>query len=145
VLQVAKGPLRTLFRGGDYADGDRVYVCIDFAVQELVITACESKDPVMLDAFMSNPRKDLHSLTSTGFAHEILPRLGVPITDKLSYEEFMKLRHSDDAEVKSAVNKVRNKYGKSANFRIAYGRSFDTCRELAYSFGRSQRDHELGV
>lgn len=120
VLQVAKGPLRTLFRGGEYGDGDRVYVCIDFAAQELVITACESKDPVMLDAFMSNPRKDLHSLTSTGFAHEILPRLGVPITNKLSYEDFMKLRHSDDPEIKSAVNKVRNKYGKSANFLIAY-------------------------
>jgi DNA polymerase-1 len=32
----------------------------------------------------------------------------------------MNLRHSDDPEIKSAVNKVRNKYGKSANFLIAY-------------------------
>jgi DNA polymerase-1 len=130
-LQVAKGPIRTLILPGKY-EGDeeeRVIVSIDLANQELVILGYESGDPTMLDAFMSSPRKDLHSLTSTGFAHKRLPALGVPVHSKLAYEAFMAGRKSQDKPVAEAYNKVRNKFAKACNFLIAYGGGYTKLAE----------------
>jgi DNA polymerase-1 len=76
----------------------------------------------MLDAFMSNPRKDLHSLTPTGFAHLLLPRLGVPWTSgKLDYETFVAGRKGGlGEELIKPFNLIRDKYAKACNFLIAY-------------------------
>lgn len=130
-LQVAKGPIRTLVLPGKY-EGDeeeRVVISIDLSNQELVILGYESGDKTMLDAFMSTPRKDLHSLTSTGFAHKRLPALGVKVEGRLTYEQFMEGRKSSDPSICEAYNKVRNKYAKACNFLIAYGGSFPTLAE----------------
>lgn len=46
----------------------RVYVSMDFAAQELVITACTALDEVMLNAFQQEPRLDVHGLTASSIA-----------------------------------------------------------------------------
>lgn len=125
VLQVAKRSetkIRRIYRAGDYGDGERVVVSGDLANQEVVITACESKDPVMLAAFMATPRKDLHSLTATGFAHILLPRLGVhDMPGQIDYETFVSARKGGLGEQKAKVfNLIRDKYAKACNFLIAY-------------------------
>jgi DNA polymerase-1 len=129
VLQVAKGPLRTLFRAGDYGDGDRVTVSADFASQELLLLACESKDPVMLKAFMSEPRMDLHAMTATGFAHIVMSRLGIPLTSAPDYDTFNSWLHGDDEVLAKAAKTTRNKYAKACGFGIAYGAGPSTLAE----------------
>jgi DNA polymerase-1 len=128
VLQVSKkdGQLRKVFVAGPYPDDDgpRVVVSADYSNQELVITACESRDPTMLAAFQSTPRKDIHSLTSTGYAHILLPRLGYrgPALDTRSYEGFMAARRNPEVgEGKgNLATRIRNEYSKAVNFLIAY-------------------------
>lgn len=119
MLQLKKGEIRTMFRAGE----GNAFVSLDFAGQELVLTACASNDPVMLDAFMQTPRLDVHSLTASGIAHRLLPRLGVPVNSVLTYEEFLAGLHSSDEKVKAAYKTVRNKYAKMLAFGIIYGSS----------------------
>lgn len=114
VLQVAKGPLRTLFRAGDYGDGERVVVSADFSSQELQILACESKDPVMLQAFTSTPRLDLHAMTASGFAHIVMSRLGIAISEPPDYNTFYGWLHqTENPELAKAAKTTRNKYAKA--------------------------------
>jgi DNA polymerase I-like protein with 3'-5' exonuclease and polymerase domains/5'-3' exonuclease len=131
VFQVSKkegGKIRKAYLAGDYGDGDRLVISSDFANQELVITACESRDPTMLGAFMANPRRDLHGLTSTGYAHILLPRLGIPWSaGQMSYETFaagrkgkLDIQGCTTEQVEKAFNEVRNKYSKACNFLICY-------------------------
>ena len=125
VLQVSKGDLRTAFKPGK----GRVIVSLDFANQELVVTACESKDPVMLDAFMSTPRKDIHTVTSLGYAHILIPRLGGSYFDSISYEEFYSRLHSEDEALSKPYDTLRNKYSKGVNFLISYLGGYTTLAE----------------
>jgi DNA polymerase-1 len=100
-----------------------LYVSLDYAGQELVLTACAARDPVMLDAFSQTPRKDVHSLTASGIAPVLLPRLGVPWSGPMSYEQFLEGLHSEDKTIREAYKVVRNRYGKSCNFGVVYGSS----------------------
>jgi DNA polymerase-1 len=125
VLQVSKGDLRTVFKPGK----GRVIVSLDFANQELVVTACESKDPVMLDAFMSTPRKDIHTVTSLGYAHILIPRLGGPSFESISYEEFYSRLHSENENLSKPYDTLRNKYSKGVNFLISYLGGYTTLAE----------------
>ena len=119
MLQLQKGDIRTMFPAGE----GRVYVSIDFAGQELVITACTALDEVMLNAFQQNPRLDVHGLTASGIAPVLLPRLGVPWRGLMSYEQFLEGLHSEDPTIKKAYKAVRNKYAKQLLFGIIYGSS----------------------
>lgn len=68
VLQVSKKDksMRQMFMP---PSPDYVVVAIDYNGQELRLLACESKDPVMIDAYNSpNGEKDLHSVTGSGIA-----------------------------------------------------------------------------
>lgn len=125
VLAVSKGDLRTPFKPGKR----RVIVSLDFANQELVVTACESRDPVMLDAFMSTPRKDIHTVTSLSYAHILLPRLGGPDVSSIEYDEFYSALHSDDDAVARPFKTLRNKYSKGVNFLISYLGGYTTLAE----------------
>lgn len=125
VLQVAKGEMRSAFKPGK----GRVIVSLDYTNQEIQILACESRDPVLLDAFMSTPRKDIHSVTSLGYAHMLLPRLGGPTVSSITYEEFYAGLHNEDAEVAKPFKQLRNKYSKAVGFGIAYGAGFNTLAE----------------
>ncbi|NCC41624.1 MAG: hypothetical protein EOM21_19835, partial [Gammaproteobacteria bacterium] len=118
ILQVSKGPIRTMLPAGE----GRVFVSMDVAAQELAIAAYMSKDPVMMDAFMQTPRKDLHSVTASGIAWRILPRLGIPCSGPMSYEDFLAGLHSEDKEIAKAYATVRgNKYAKPLIFGAIYG------------------------
>ena len=119
ILQVKKGDIRSMFPAGE----GRLVVSLDFAGQELVLTACASNDPTMLSAFTQTPRLDVHSLTASGIAHRLLPRLGVPVDGTLSYEEFLAGLHHTDETVRAAYKTVRNKYAKLLIFGIIYGAS----------------------
>jgi DNA polymerase-1 len=125
MLQVAKGPIRSMFPAGE----GRVFVSIDLANQELVILAAECKDPVMLDAFLSNPRRDIHSVTSLSYAHNILSRRGLSVPNKLSYELFQEGLHSSDKEIAGHYSFVRNKLSKGVNFLLAYLGGYATLAE----------------
>lgn len=109
ILQVASGPMRTMFSAGE----GRVFVSLDVSSQEILIAACTSKDPIMLDAFMQNPRLDIHSLTASGIAPVLLPRMGVPWNGPMSYEQFVSGLHSDDEKVKAAHKNIRKRYAKA--------------------------------
>lgn len=119
MLQVKKGDIRTMFP----APEGYLTVSIDFSNQEVVLTACAAQDPVMLDAFSQTPRLNIHTLTASGIAHKLLPRLGVPCSGPLSYEEFLAGQHSQDEQIKKAYSTVRNKYAKQLLFGIVYGSS----------------------
>lgn len=119
ILQVAKGDMRTMFPAGD----GRVFVSIDFASQELVLTACATGDETMLAAFTSTPRMNMHSMTAAGIAWRVLPRLGVPCDGPMTYEAFMAGLHSDDPTIAKAYSTVRNKFAKQLIFSIIYGAS----------------------
>ena len=98
-------------------------VSIDLSNQEVVLTACAAQDPVMLDAFSQTPRLNIHTLTASGIAHKLLPRLGVPCERPLTYEEFLAGQHSKDEKIKKAYSTVRNKYAKALIFSVVYGAS----------------------
>lgn len=107
---------------------DHCICSIDFNGQELRLTASESKDPVMIDAYIGAQRKDLHSLTSSGIARYVMPRLGFPqFNSVMPYEEFVKLRKSE--EFGKAANQVRDTYAKPVNFLIIYGGGAGTLAE----------------
>lgn len=132
-LQVSKkdgSKIRKCYVGGGYGDGKRVYVSADFSNQEVVITACESKDPVMLRAFMSMPRQDIHSLTASGFADTLLHRSGFDFLTKITYEQFSEmLRDDTNPALVEAAKDVRNRYAKACNFLILYGGGYTTLAE----------------
>jgi DNA polymerase-1 len=127
-LQVAKGPLRALFLGGSYVGDEepRVVVSADVAGQEAVVTAVESGDAKMLEIFSAVPRKDFHSMTSSGFAHVLLQRAGLPVPGKLTYEQFVEGLHSEDREIIENYKTIRNKYGKGVGFTLLYGGGYRT-------------------
>lgn len=128
-LQVTKkdgGKVRSIFRP---ARQDSVCVAIDFAGQELRITASESKDPVMLDAYLSVQKKDIHSVTATAIAYmyllqnnpEIVKKLGIN-AGSIIYETYVKFLKDDDEDVSSGFKAVRT-IAKTINFLIIYGGS----------------------
>lgn len=88
-----------------------------------MIGACTAKDPVLLEAFSQTPRQDVHSLTASSIAPVLLPRLGVPWSGTMTYEQFLEGLHSPDEKIKSAYKQVRNKFAKPLIFSIFYGAS----------------------
>lgn len=99
---------------------DHCYICIDIVNEEVVVMACESGDETMLGAFTSTPRKDLHSLTASGFAHILLPRYGVPVNGPLTYEEFFESYSNPSSESIGAAFDLCRKYGKTTLFTVQY-------------------------
>jgi len=128
-LQVSKKEDAKIRKAYVPASEERCYVCLDFNGQELRLTASESKDPVMIDAYIGEQRKDLHSVTAANIAQYILPRLGLPqyAGRILTYDEFMAGRK--DEETSKAFNDVRDLYSKAGNFLITYGGGYKTLAE----------------
>ena len=83
ILQVAKGPLRSIFIP---RYNDHCLVAIDFSGQELRITGAEANDPTLIEAYtgtapvqneygmMKSQHRDIHSVTGCAFAEEIFKR-----------------------------------------------------------------------
>lgn len=119
MLQLKKGEIRDMFPAGE----GRVIVSIDFASQEVVLTACATQDPEMLRVFSSEPRLDFHSMTASAIAPTLLPRLGLPWQGSMSYDEFVSGLHGEDEKVRTAYKTIRNKYAKQLSFGLIYGSS----------------------
>jgi DNA polymerase-1 len=119
-LQVSKKNDAKIRKAFPPYNDEHCYVCHDFNGQELRLTASESKDPVMIDAYIGEKRKDLHSLTSASIAQYILPRRGLPeyAGKVLPYEEFIAGRK--DPKLSDHFNHVRDIYAKPTNFLIIF-------------------------
>lgn len=108
ILQVSKhkddGKMRRLFLT---AAEDHVIISIDFSQEELMIMAVESQDPMMLSCYLGDNKKDIHSLTGSGFA-------GVP------YEEFVEVLKDENNPLMKEYKAARTR-AKPFNFGIGYG------------------------
>ena len=78
-------------------------VSIDWAQEELVLLAGQSKDPNLLACYTCDPFKDVHSMTTA-------PLVG------MTYEEFETARKVD-----KLLDSVRTTKGKGTNFGSIYG------------------------
>lgn len=106
IMQVStKTDLRDIFIPGD---DDYVIVGIDWAGQELRLTAGACKDKTMLSAYVGKKEelRDIHSLTASGLAG-------------MKYNEFYVSYMDEEDENHSFVVKVR-KQAKMVNFGIVY-------------------------
>jgi DNA polymerase I-like protein with 3'-5' exonuclease and polymerase domains/5'-3' exonuclease len=98
-----------------------VWVCLDFNGQELRLTASESRDPVMMDAYLGPDHKGPHTVTAGRIAEFLLPRMGYPkLSRALTYEEYKAWLVGEDKELAKALKEIRNKYAKQTNFLITY-------------------------
>lgn len=128
-LQVTKrdgGKVRSAFRP---THEDSVCICIDFAGQELRLTASESKDPVMLDAYLGSTPKDIHSVTAAMICYIYLLQNRPDIIKEhniasaaMVYEVFMGFLKSEDPNLSEAFQMSRT-IAKTVNFLIIYGGS----------------------
>ena len=89
-----------------------VIVSMDFSGQELRVIADDSKDQGMLDCFVGDNKKDMHSMTAQGIA--------VKQGWKVDYDEFivgLKSKVKDIAEKAKDLRVI----GKKVNFTTEYG------------------------
>ena len=69
---------------------DHLIVTTDFNGQELRIVASESKSPVMLDAYIGENPKDLHSIAGVEIAEDLAHFKGLDLGDwSREYEDFI--------------------------------------------------------
>jgi len=160
ILQVAKGPTRTMFV--PRYDGD-VIIPMDFSGQELRITGSEAKDPILIEAYtggrswtdddgMIHPIiKDVHTVTACSFAPTIIKReLGEDalqhfkiIDGIMDYDQFREIYNADSSQLDAlgfkgklaGAGKVMaqcRKMAKVVNFLIIYG---GTAPTLAMGLG----------
>lgn len=109
-----------------YMPPNEDYVCIavDFSGQELRIMACETQDPMMLDAYNPENEKDIHSMTGSGIA-------AMKATKDSSYSgledfyEFDLARKKEDHPKHKLADAVRG-LAKGCNFGMSYGAAAPT-------------------
>lgn len=127
VLQVSKKDksMRSMFVP---PSPDHVVVAIDYNGQELRLLACESGDPVMIDAYDPADEKDLHSVTGSGIAALKASKSGDNKDDLATLSEFRafnEARSLDDHPLNKLASDIR-KSAKGVNFGLAYGASAPT-------------------
>lgn len=135
LLQITKkdgGELRSCFRP---LNDDHVIVTADWSGEELRIMASESLDPALLDAYIGENKKDVHSVTASSIAPAFL-RLqqwveeheveNLENTNQVSYEEFISYLYSDDETLAKAMKSIRG----SAKACISEGSQVLTNRGL---------------
>lgn len=124
VLQVSKKDkaMRSMFVPPHH---DWVCVAIDYNGQELRLLACESGDPVMIDAYDPQDEKDLHSVTGSGIAKlksttadSVEARAG--LQELSEFRAFNEIRNLEDHPLNKIANGIR-KSAKAVNFGLAYG------------------------
>lgn len=84
------------------------FVALDFSGQELRIAADDSRDEAFLSCFIGDNKRDPHSLTGLSIANNS--------GENLTYEEFERLRHEGDTNIKNFRT-----LGKRTGFACAYG------------------------
>ncbi len=140
ILQVKKGETRQIYLP---RYDDHIVIACDFNGQELRITGSEARDPVMIEAYtgggtytdedgMIHPVvKDIHSVTSVGFAEEIFRREGMS-GYRPTYDDFRAMLKGKGNKQEEEVAKLVRKYAKMVNFLIVYGGQAST---LAMNLG----------
>ena len=121
-LQAPKGPPRRVIK----AHPGCVIASIDFSGQELRINADACQDPTFLSAYAPGSERDLHILTGTSLAPELLSSKGIEFPDDegaVEYE-FFKEHLQDDTEMGEIFTKCR-KDGKTINFSLQFGAQED--------------------
>jgi len=109
---------------------DHVILSPDFNGEELRITASISGDPVMIDAYMGENPRDIHTLTSSSISGTVINREAPWLAEKhafedlgglptLPYEVFSGLLESEDKEVATLAKNIR-KLAKGVNFLLIY-------------------------
>lgn len=133
-LQIAKGKMRTIILPHDPG---ALIVAKDFSGQELRIMTSESEDEVLLDAYLGEFEKDIHSVTATGVAMIFLPRempdlwkelsiKGLLNSGRVNYDWFVKARKlganptAREVAIFDFLDKCRQ-ISKVVNFLIIYG------------------------
>jgi len=91
---------------------DAVIVSLDFAAQELRVIADYSRDQNMLDCFIGDNLRDMHSLTALKIAQRERP--------EITYEEFVEMVKDDSHPEAKWAKDLRGK-GKTTNFASEYG------------------------
>lgn len=104
---------------------DYVCVAIDFSGQELRITACESGDPKMLEAYAEGNEKDIHSMTGTGIAAK-MAESDHRLTPLAEFFEFDKARKDENHPLHEEAKAIREKKAKGVNFGLTYGAAAPT-------------------
>lgn len=104
---------------------DYVCVAIDFSGQELRITACESGDPKMLEAYAEGNEKDIHSMTGTGIAAK-MAESDHKLAPLAEFFEFDKARKDENHPLHEEANTIREKKAKGVNFGLTYGAAAPT-------------------
>lgn len=117
VLQVSKKDkvMRSMFVP---PHPDWVCVAIDYNGQELRLLACESQDPVMIDAYDPQDEKDLHSVTGSGIAKLKAGKTGDKGMAQISEFRAFDAARSDESH---PLNKLASAVRKHAKGCIAAG------------------------
>jgi DNA polymerase I-like protein with 3'-5' exonuclease and polymerase domains len=103
---------------------DHVVVSIDYNGQELRIMACESGDPVMIDAYDPQDEKDLHSVTGSGVAQLKAPKAvgeeAAALRELSDFRLFDQARSEETHPLTKLATAIRKK-AKGVNFGLGYG------------------------
>lgn len=128
-LQVKKGEIRQIYLP---LEEDHILISPDFNGQEIRVVASESRDPALLDAYLSTPHKDVHSLTASSFAPDMVKRLYPDLAEYMdltddgkhmlyeSFIEWLKAEDPEDQDFKDAAGWMRSKRAKAVNFLAMY-------------------------
>lgn len=128
LLQITKkddGKLRSTFKP---RKDDQVIVSADFNGQELRILTSECKDKVLLDAYIGENKKDVHSVTAAAISSAFLSNTqwiaehkltGVGEMAQMDYETFLSYLKGEDPTWAKAMGDIR-KAAKGVNFLIVY-------------------------
>lgn len=128
LLQITKkdaGQLRSAFKP---RQNDHVIISADFNGQELRILTSECKDPTLLDAYIGENKKDVHSVTASAIASSFLtnkPWVAEHDIDVLEgntdmdYDTFLSYLKGDHKGLAKAMDDIR-KAAKGVNFLIVY-------------------------
>lgn len=117
---------------------DYVAVAIDFSGQELRILACESQDPMMLEAYAPGNEKDIHSMTGAGIAMS-MAALDASLKPITIFEEFDLARKKEDHPLHAIADMIREDKAKDVNFGMTYGAGAHTvARNLIVPLSESE-------
>lgn len=118
---------------------DAVVISIDFSGQELRVIADYSRDQNMLDCFVGEHKKDMHSLTASGIVARANPKslweLMCPDVapegslyeevsarwSKMTYDLFTEIRKDKSKPDSKLFDKFMRPLGKKCNFTTEYG------------------------
>lgn len=131
-FQLAKkdgGRVRSIVKSHKLPKKKTVVISGDFNGQELRITGSEANDPVMIDSYCGEVRKDIHTVTARGVAtREVLmnPEMAEYFTldsdGRVSYEILNRTRKDKNLPFHDKADSWR-RISKTVNFLIIFGGS----------------------